>query len=78
MFGAEIYQVGGLTMGINYGLEKVRFPNPVLVGSRVRGGAELVEIKEVERGTQAVVKYVVEIENEPKPACVAEFVALLA
>jgi acyl dehydratase len=77
-FGTEIYQVGGLLMGINYGLEKVRFPNPVLVGSRVRAGAELVEIKEVERGTQAVLKYVVEIENEPKPACVAEFVALLA
>jgi acyl dehydratase len=78
MFGAEIYQVGGLIMGINYGLEKVRFPNPVLVGARVRAGAELIEINEVERGTQAVLKYVVEIENQPKPACVAEFVALLA
>ncbi len=78
MFGQEIYQVGGLIMGINYGLEKVRFPNPVLVGARVRAGAELLEINEVERGTQAILKYTVEIENEPKPACVAEFVALLA
>ncbi|HEY3607738.1 MAG TPA: MaoC family dehydratase [Pseudonocardiaceae bacterium] len=78
MLGAEIYQVGGLIMGINYGLEKVRFPNPVLVGARVRAGAELLAINEVERGTQAVLKFVVEIENEPKPACVAEFVALLA
>ena len=78
MLGAEIYQVGGLRMGINYGLEKVRFPNPVLVGARVRAGAELLAINEVERGTQAVLKYVVEIENVPKPACVAEFVALLA
>ena len=78
MLGAEIYQVGGLRLGINYGLEKVRFPNPVLVGARVRAGAELIEINEVERGTQAVLKYVVEIENQPKPACVAELVALLA
>src|SRR6266702_148174 len=78
MLGAEIYQVGGLRMGINYGLEKVRFPNPVLVGARVRAGAELLTVNEVERGTQAVVKYVVEIENAPKPACVAEFVVLLA
>jgi acyl dehydratase len=78
MLGAEIYQVGGLRMGINYGLEKVRFPNPVLVGARVRAGAELRTVNEVERGTQAVVKYVVEIENAAKPACVAEFVVLLA
>src|SRR5438445_3494021 len=38
MLGQEIYQVGGLRMGINYGLEKVRFPNPVPVGARVRAG----------------------------------------
>ena len=78
MLGAGVYRVGGLKMGINYGTNKVRFPNPVRVGSRVRAGAELVEITEVAQGTQAVLKYTVEIENEPKPACVAETVVLLA
>jgi acyl dehydratase len=78
MLGAGIYRVGGLKMGINYGSNKVRFPNPVRVGSRVRAGAELIEITEVAMGTQGVLRYTVEIENEPKPACVAETVVLLA
>jgi acyl dehydratase len=78
MLGQQIYQVGGLKMGINYGSNKVRFPNPVRVGSRVRAGAELVQVVTVAQGTQAVVKYTVEIEDQPKPACVAETVVLLA
>jgi acyl dehydratase len=59
-------------------VNKVRFPNPVPVGSRVRAGAELVDISEAAQGTQAVLKFTVEIENQPKPACVAEVVVLLA
>ncbi|HEY3751157.1 MAG TPA: MaoC family dehydratase [Pseudonocardiaceae bacterium] len=76
--GQSIYRVDGLKMGINYGVNKVRFPNPVPVGSRVRAGAELVDISEAAQGTQAVLKFTVEIENQPKPACVAEVVVLLA
>jgi acyl dehydratase len=76
--GAGIYRVDGLKMGINYGVNKVRFPNPVRVGSRVRAGAELVDISDAAQGTQAVLKFTVEIENQPKPACVAEVVVLLA
>jgi acyl dehydratase len=78
MLGQGIYRVDGLKMGVNYGLNKVRFPNPVLVGSRVRGGAELLEVTEIALGTQGVVKFTIEIENQTKPACVAEAVALLA
>jgi acyl dehydratase len=78
MLGQSLYRVDGLKMGINYGTNKVRFPNPVRVGSRVRASAELIEITEVAQGTQAVLKYTVEIENQPKPACVAELVVLLA
>jgi acyl dehydratase len=77
MLGSQIYQVNGLKMGINYGANKVRFPNPVRVGSRVRAGAEVVSITEMAQGTQAVVKYTVEIDGQPKPACVAETVVLL-
>jgi acyl dehydratase len=78
VLGQGIYRVEGLKMGVNYGLNKVRFPNPVPVGARVRGGGELLEISEIALGTQAVVKFVIEIENQTKPACVAESVVLLA
>jgi acyl dehydratase len=77
VLGQDLYRVHGLAMGVNYGLNKVRFPTPVPVGSRVRAGAELVEVTEVKLGTQAVLKFTVEIENQPKPACVAEQVVLL-
>ncbi|MFI9818118.1 MaoC family dehydratase [Saccharothrix variisporea] len=73
----DIYTVQGLSMGVNYGLNKVRFPTPVKVGSRIRAGAELTEITDMAQGKQAVVKVVVEIDGEPKPACVAETVVLL-
>ncbi|MCE6999934.1 MaoC family dehydratase [Saccharothrix sp. S26] len=73
----DIYAVRGLSMGVNYGLNKVRFPSPVVVGSRVRAGAELAEVTDVAQGKQAVVKVTVEIDGNPKPACVAETVVLL-
>ncbi|HKN97193.1 MAG TPA: MaoC family dehydratase [Pseudonocardiaceae bacterium] len=78
LLGRTIYRVDGLKMGINYGVNKVRFPNPLRVGSKVRAGAELLSIGSVDLGTQAVLKYTVEIEDQPKPACVAEVVVLLA
>ncbi|GAA4669043.1 MULTISPECIES: MaoC family dehydratase [Amycolatopsis] len=74
---AETYRVDGLKMGINYGLNKVRFPQPVRVGAKVRGSAELAEITDVPGGKQAVVRWTVEIDGEAKPACVAEFVVRL-
>jgi acyl dehydratase len=77
MLGQEIYRVEGLRMGVNYGSNKVRFPRALPVGSRVRGGAELLEITEGAQGTQAVVRFTVEIEHEEKPACVAETVVLM-
>jgi acyl dehydratase len=62
---------------LNYGLNKVRFPNPVKVGSRVRAHATLAELADVPAGKQLVVRYTIEIEGEDKPACVAETVVLL-
>ena len=62
---------------LNYGLNKVRFPNPVKVGSRVRAQATLAELTDVPAGKQLVVRYTIEIEGETKPACVAETVVLL-
>jgi acyl dehydratase len=77
MLNAQIYRVEGLTMGINYGTNKVRFPAPVPVGSRVRAGAEVLEVNAGPQGAQAVVKTTIEVEGGDKPACVAESVVVL-
>ena len=73
-FGPKIYKVNGIKVGINYGLNKVRFPQPVRVGARVRAGAEVVEVTDIPGGKQAVTRWTVEIDGEAKPACVAEWV----
>lgn len=63
----------GLAMGINYGLDKVRFPNPVRVNSRIRARRELVSAEEVAPNTlQLKQKVTIEIDGQDKPACVAE------
>lgn len=77
MLTTEIFRVEGLTMGVNYGTEKVRFPSPLRVGSRVRSGAELLDLRDASLGKQAVIRHTIEIEGGAKPACVAETVSLL-
>jgi acyl dehydratase len=68
----------GVYMGVNYGLEKVRFPSPVKVNSRVRAHRELLSAELVNPNTiQLKQKVTVEIEGEPKPACVAETLSRL-
>lgn len=73
----EIYAVEGLSMVVNYGVNKVRFPSPVPVGSRVRGAADLLRLDHGARGAQAIIRVTVELEGSDKPACVAEVVSLL-
>ncbi len=67
----EIYEVHGISGALNYGLDKVRFPTPVPVGSRVRATAELTAFDAVPGGGQAIVTTTIEIEGGSKPACVA-------
>jgi acyl dehydratase len=74
LFLPQIVDVRGISLGINYGVNKVRFPSPVLVGSRVRGGAELAAVEEIPGGVQATIRITVEIEGADKPACVVESV----
>jgi len=71
----EILEIKGLKMGINYGTDKVRFLNPVKVGSRVRGHGEFLEIKEVPGGYQSTLRVTIEIEGEEKPACVVDTIS---
>jgi acyl dehydratase len=61
-----------MTMGVNYGYDKIRFPAPVPVDSRVRLGATLSSVTDVPTGVQVGIVFVWEIEGKPKPACVAE------
>jgi acyl dehydratase len=75
-FMPEIFWIGGLTMGVNVGLNKVRFPSPVKVGAKVRGGAELIGLKRSPAGRLSTVKVTVEVEGERRPACVAETLSL--
>jgi acyl dehydratase len=70
-----VVRVEGISMGINYGLNRVRFPSPVPVGSRVRASATLKEVTEIPGGVQAVYQVTIEVEGGEKPACVAETVA---
>ena len=68
----EIVEVHGVSMGVNYGVGKVRFPAPVRVGSRIRASAELVAADDVPGGVQTTVLITVELEGSEKPACVIE------
>ena len=74
-FLPELMRVEGTSMGINYGSNKVRFPQPVVVGSRVRAAARIASAEEINGGVQTVVAMTVEIEGEEKPACVVESVS---
>jgi acyl dehydratase len=68
----ELLEITGTTMSVNYGLEKVRFPSPVRVGSKIRLAATVAEVTEVAgNGVQMVLDFTVEIDGQPKPACVA-------
>jgi acyl dehydratase len=61
-------------MGINYGLNKVRFPSPVPSGSRVRGTFTVVAVEEQDWGSQSTLNVTIEREGGDKPVCVAEVV----
>jgi acyl dehydratase len=65
--------IDGARMGVNYGLNKVRFPSPVPVGSQVRGRCTLQHVEAVDGGVQATWLVVVEREGTAKPCCVAEW-----
>jgi acyl dehydratase len=67
----------GVTRAINYGLDKLRFPSPVPAGSRIRARCKLLRVEEVPGGLQIAEQYTVEVEGQPKPACVAEAIMRL-
>ena len=74
-FSYEMFSVDNVAFGINYGYEKIRFPAPVPVDSKVRMRAELLSVDDIPGGVQFKVKQTYEIEGAEKPACVAEALA---
>ena len=76
LFLPQIVEVRGISMGINYGTDRVRFPAPVPVGSRIRGGAELVGVENVKAGAvQATIRVTIEIEAGDRPAAVIDTIS---
>ena len=76
LFLPQIIEVRGVRMGVNYGADRVRFPSPVVVGSRVRGRGELIAAEETRDGAvQATVRVTVEIEGKDRPACVVDTIS---
>lgn len=76
-FSSEVFTFDTPGARLNYGLEKVRFPSPVPVDSRLRSHVRFGEVRELPAGKQLVIEHTVEIEGHDKPACVAQHVVLL-
>lgn len=68
----QVYQVEGLTMAMNYGTDRLRFPSPVPVGSQIRCGAEILALDPGTLGFNLIVRATVEVDSSTKPACVIE------
>jgi len=75
LFLPQLLQVNNVSMGVNYGCDKVRFPAPVPVGSRVRGCGEIVTVESVKGGVQVVVRVTIEVEGSDRPACVIDTIS---
>jgi acyl dehydratase len=75
--GSQVFGLETPGAKLNYGVNKVRFPNPLRVGKRIRSHVSVVAVEDILSGKQMLLKHVVEIEGEDKPACVAETVVLL-
>ncbi len=75
--GSQVFTLRTPGAKLNYGVNKVRFPTPLLVGKRIRLHVKIAEVIDIPAGKQLVVSHTVEIEGETKPACVAETVVLL-
>jgi acyl dehydratase len=72
MLGDEVWNVQGVAMGVNYGIDKLRYPAPVPVGAKVRLGVRVLDVTEIAGGAQAKMEYTFEVEGAAKPSCVAE------
>ena len=74
MLYPTVVRIEGFTMGVNYGANKVRFPSPVPVGSKIRLGVKLLEVEDIANGVQMTMEFTFECQGASKPSCVAEII----
>ena len=74
-FLPEMMTVENTTMGVNYGCDKVRFPNSVKVGQRIRGLAEVISAEQKGSAVQVLVRVTIEVDGEERPACVVDTIS---
>ena|SRR5689334_16296699 len=74
-FLGQLFRVSNISMGINYGVDKVRFPSPVPVNSKLRGRGEIIDVKEVPGGVQTTTRITIEREGGDKPAAVVDAIS---
>ena len=67
-----MWTVSGVSMGVNYGIDKLRFPAPVPVGASLRLGVKVLDVTEIDGGAQAKMEYTFEVDGATKPSCVAD------
>ncbi|MDE1950758.1 MAG: MaoC family dehydratase [Burkholderiales bacterium] len=75
LLSQDAFAIDDVRMGVNYGLNRVRFPHPVRVGSRLRGRFKLLAFEPIEGGAQLTIEVTMEVEGASKPVCVAESVS---
>jgi acyl dehydratase len=73
----QVYTVEGVTMAVNYGADKLRFPSPLPVGSRVRAAVELTSVTPNKLGYQVATRVTIELDDSDKPACVVDMLAVV-
>ena len=74
MLYPTVVRIEGFTMVVNYGANKVRFPSPVPVGSKIRLGVKLLEVEDIANGVQMTMEFTFECQGASKPSCVAEII----
>ena len=74
-FLPEMIEVQNTSMGVNYGIDKVRFINVVKVGAYLRACGQFINIEEIKGGIQSTLRITIEIQNEKKPACIVETIS---
>ncbi len=77
MLAAQILRIDGVTRGINYGANKVRFTNMVPVGSKVRAHQRLLDAQPKAGGLQLINEFTLEIEGQDRPACIAQTISIV-
>ena len=75
LFLPQLLEVRDVSMGVNYGVDRVRFPAPVPVGSRIRASAEITEVTEVAGGVQIITRITVEREGGDRPVCIVDAIS---